>query len=163
MGKVLIACCSVFFLATVGYGAEANLRFAQSFQIPGMSAVVVVAEGDLEPRSVGSYALRVYGGASKTSPTDDFIGGIIRPRNGTIEAVKFEAIDGDDGPEIVVIIRSVGSGGYLSADAFRYQSGSLEWILSVSDLDKEADPIQALRDKAAAPIRPPLNEPEMRP
>jgi hypothetical protein len=163
MGRALIACCSVFFLATVGYGAEADLRFAKPFQIPGMSEVVVVAEGDLEPRSVGSYALRVYGGAGKTSPTDDFIGGIIRPRSGTIEAVKFEAIDGDDGPEIVVITRSVGSGGYLSADAFRYQSGALEWILSVSDLDKEADPIQALRDKARAPSEVPSRQPRRSP
>jgi hypothetical protein len=58
----------------------------------------------------------------------------------------------------VVIIRSVGSGGYLSADAFRYQSGSLEWILSVLDLDKEADPIQALRAKARSPTNGPSNE-----
>lgn len=151
MSRTLIASFCVALLATLGYGAEANLRFAKAFQIPGMLEVVVVAEGDFEPRSVGSYALRVYGGASTKSPTDDFIGGIIRPRRGTIEAVRFEAVDGDDRLEIVVITRSVGSGGYLSADAFRYKSGSLEWILSISDLDKGADPIQALRDKAAAP------------
>jgi hypothetical protein len=65
--------------------------------------------------------------------------------------VRFDIIDGDDRPEIVVITRSVGSGGYLSADAWRYRDGSLEWVLSVSDLDKGADPIQVLRDKAKAP------------
>jgi hypothetical protein len=60
-------------------------------------------------------------------------------------------LDGDDNTEIIVVIRSVGSGGYLSADAFRFR-GSLEWVVSVSDLEKEGDPIQALRDKFNVPI-----------
>ena len=109
--------------------------------------MLVIAEGDFEPQSIGSYALRIYGGSSKEFPTDDFIVGLIRPRNGTIEAVRFDDIDGDDRAEIVVIIRSVGSGGYLSADAFRYRARSLEWVVSVAALDKAADPIRALRDK----------------
>ncbi|HEY7553844.1 MAG TPA: PliI family lysozyme inhibitor of I-type lysozyme [Candidatus Binatia bacterium] len=150
MKRTIIATL-VVLLTSLAYGSEQSSRYVKKFQIPGFSEVVVVAEGDFEPRSVGSYALRVYGGASKKSPTDDFVVGVIRPRNGTIEAVRFDIIDGDDRPEIVVITRSVGSGGYLSADAFRYRTGSLEWILSVSDLDKRADPIQVLRDKAKAP------------
>jgi hypothetical protein len=137
----------VVLLTSLAYGSERSSRFVKKLQIPGFSEVVVVAEGDFEPRSVGSYALRVYGGASKKSPTDDFVVGVIRQRNGTIEAVIFETVDGDDRPEIVVITRSVGSGGYLSADAFRYRDRLLEWALSVSDLDKSADPIQTLRDK----------------
>ena len=150
MKRTIVASFCVVLLATLAYGSEPNLRFAKTFQISGSRELIVVAEGDFEPRSMGSYALRVYGGASQNSPLDDFIIGIIRPRNGTIEAVRFDTVDGDDKPEIVVITRSVGSGGYLSADAFRYQAGSLEWILSVSDLDKGADPIQALRDNAKA-------------
>jgi hypothetical protein len=50
-----------------------------------------------------------------------------------------------------VIIRSVGSGGYLSADAFRYHAKSLEFVVSVSDLDKRADPMEALRGKFKVP------------
>ncbi len=138
-------------LAALAYGAERNSRFAKRFKIPGSSEVVVVAEGDFEPRSAGSYALRVYGGSSKKFPTDDFVAGLIRPRNGTVEAVRFDDIDGDDRPEILVLIRSVGSGGYLSADAFRYRARSLEWVASVSGLDKVADPVQALRSKFNVP------------
>ena len=134
-------------VAAIASGAEPNSRFAKRFQIPGSSAVVVVAEGDLEPRSVGSYTLRVYGGRSEKFPTNDFIAGLVRPRNGVIEAVRFDDIDGDERSEIVVIARSVGSGGYLSADAFRYRARSLKWVVSVSDLDKRADPIRSLRDK----------------
>lgn len=142
---------SLVLLAALASGAGANLRFAKKFQIPGSSAVVVVAEGDFEPRSVGSYTLRVYGGRSEKFPTDDFIAGVVRPRNGAIEAVRFDDVDGDDKPEIVVTIRTVGAGGYISADAFRYQNGSLEFTASVWDLDKKADPIQVLRGKFNAP------------
>ena len=145
--KIIVASVWVVLLAALHAGAQANLRFAKWFQIPGASAVVVVAEGEFEARSVGSYALRVYGGAAKKFPTDDFIVGVVRPRNGTLEAVRFESVDGDDSPEIVVIMRAVGSGSYVSADAFRYREGLLQWIGSVSGLIKTADPIKALRDK----------------
>lgn len=146
---IVVSVCLVL-VAALASGAEPNSRFAKRFQIPGSSAMVVVAEGDFEPRSIGSYALRVYGGASKKSPTDDFIAGVIWPRKGIIEAVRFDDIDADETPDIVVITRSVGSGGYLSADAFHYRGRSLEWVASVSDLDKRADPIRALRTKVPA-------------
>lgn len=147
-GKIIAS--TWLLLAALDSRAEPDLRFAKRFQMPGSSAVVVVAEGDFEPRSIGTYALRVYGGASKNSPTDDFVAGVIWSRKGIIEAVRFDDIDGDDRGEIVVITRSVGSGGYLSADAFRYRGRSLEWVASVSDLDKRADPIRALRNKVPA-------------
>ena len=129
------------------YASDQLPRFVNKFLIPGSSEIVVVAEVDFEPRSIGSYALSVYGGTSKEFPLDDFIVGLIRPRNGAVEAVRFDDLDGDKTPEIVVIMRSVGSGGYVSADAFRYESRSLQLIASVSDLDKGADPLKALREK----------------
>jgi len=147
MKRTMIASFGVVLLAALAHGAERDSRFAKRLRIPGLPGVVVVAEGDFEPRSVGSYALRLYGGSSKQSSTDDFVVGLIRPRNGTVEAVRFDDIDGDDRPEIVVIIRAAGSGGYVSADAFRYRKGSLDWVASVTALDKGADPIPALRGK----------------
>jgi len=68
------------------YASDQLPRFVNKFLIPGSSEIVVVAEGDFEPRSIGSYALSVYGGTSKEFPLDDFIVGLIRPRNGTVEA-----------------------------------------------------------------------------
>jgi hypothetical protein len=90
----------------------------------------------------------VYEGTSKNFPLDDFVVGIVWPRNGIVEAVRFADTDinSDDTSEMV-ITRAVGSGGYLSADAFRYRARSLEWVVSVAALDKAADPIQALIDK----------------
>jgi hypothetical protein len=140
----------IVLLTGLAHGSERSARVVKKLQIPGSLEVVVVAEGDFEPRSVGSYTLRLYGGSSAKFPTDDFVAGSVRPRNGTVEAVRFEDVDGDDGPEIVVILRSAGSGGYLSADAYRYRARSLEFILSISDLDKGANPIPALRAKLKA-------------
>jgi len=140
---------TVFFLvvsATV-FAAEADHRFVQLLHLPITMESVVVAEGDLEPRSIGSYSLRIYGPRSEKFPTDDFITGIVRPRDGTIEAVHFIDMDGDNRAVLVVLMRSAGSGGYLAADAFRYRKGSLELIAAVSNLDKAADPIEALRNK----------------
>ena len=148
--KTIIIASVAFLLTGLAQGSERNLRFVEKLQVPSSAEVIVVAEGDFEPRSTGSYSLRIYGGASKKFPTDDFVAGLVRPRNGTVEAVKFADVDGDDKPEIVVIIRAAGSGGYVSADAFRYRNRSIEFIGSVSDLDKKMDPIQALRDKLKA-------------
>ena len=147
-GFVLVLVC---FLGLVAYGAQRNLRFVEKFQIPGSSETVVVAEGDFEPRSAGSYTLMVYSGRSKRFPTDDFVTGVIHRRNGRVENVKFEDVDDDGRRDIVIIIRSAGSGSYLSADAFHYGNGSLELIGSVSDLEKNTDPIQALRGKLSVP------------
>jgi Periplasmic lysozyme inhibitor of I-type lysozyme len=148
-----ISASAVLLSIGLAHGAEGNLRFVKKFQIPNAVEVIVVAEGDFEARSIGSYALRVYGGSSKKFPTDDFVAGLIRPRNGTIDALRFDDVDGDGRPDIVVIVRSVGSGGSISADAFRYRTKSLEFIGSVSDLDKRADPIQDLRKKIKASDR----------
>ena len=134
-------------LSAFSSAAERNLRFVKQFRIPGSPEVIVVSEGDFEPRSVGSYTVKVYGGSSKKFPTDDFVTGLVRPRNGTVEDVRFEDVDGDGKPDIVVLIRSAGTGSYLSADAFRYKSRLLEFIGSVSGLEKTADAVQALRHK----------------
>jgi PliI/PliC-like inhibitor of I-type lysozyme len=117
--------------------------------LPGTSTLVVVAEGQFEPRSVGSYSVRIYGGANPRFPYDDFIAGIVRPRNGAVENVLFSDVNGDGSPEIVVVIRSAGTGGYRSADAIHFQGATLSLIESVAGLAKDADPIRALAAKVA--------------
>ena len=147
MKESIITILLVFWGAGLVHGAAANQRFVKKFQVAGSSEVIVVAEGEFEPRSIGSYSVRIYSARISKFPFDDFIAGIVMRRNGAVEDVKFHDLDGDGIPEVVVIVRSVGSGGYLSADAFRYRNKSLELAVAVSDLDKRADPIQALRDK----------------
>ncbi|HEX7229799.1 MAG TPA: PliI family lysozyme inhibitor of I-type lysozyme [Candidatus Binatia bacterium] len=141
---------TVFLLvvsATILFAAETDHRFVQLFRFPGTGETVVIAEGDLEPRSIGSYTLRIYKGRSAKFPTDEFITGIVRPRNGTIDAVRFADVDRDDRADVIVVMRSAGSGGYLSAEAFRYHDSSLELLGSVAGLDKAPDVVEALRDQ----------------
>jgi len=144
---------TLLFLAAgaIALGADANHRFVHLFHFPSGSEVLVVAEGDLEPRSIGSYTLRVYAGNLDQFSTDEFITGMVRPRNGTIEAVQLADVDGDGRADVVVLMRSAGSGGYLAADAFRYSHRSLELIGSVAGLGKAADVIAALRDQLKSP------------
>lgn len=137
----------IIALAALVDGAESESRFARMVHIPNSTEIVVITEGDFEGRSSGSYSLRVYGGSSRKYPLDDFVAGTIRPRKGAVERVLVDTVD-HNAIEIVVVVRSVGTGGYLSADAFRYRAKSLVWVASVKDLDKRADPLVALRDKS---------------
>jgi len=91
-------------------------RYVKKISLPD-GRVAVVAEGDLEPRSIGSYSVRLYRADNPSFPTDDFLGGIILSRNGTIRDGIVTDVDADQIPELVIVIESAGTGGYLSADA----------------------------------------------
>lgn len=135
---------SFFFFASLAYGMEQEQsgRYVKQHKF-STGLTVVVAEGDFEPRSIGSYSLRIYN-ANPEYPTDDYLSGTIRSRDGSIEKVKIQDLDKDGTEEIIIIIRSAGSGGYLSADAFNYQSKKFNLIASVTDLPNNTDPIQEL-------------------
>jgi len=147
MNKVISAMISVLLAQTIVLAAEQNYRFVEKMKFPAGPEVVVVAEGEFEPRSIGSYSVRVYSGANPEYPLDDYIAGIVLPRDGVIARMQFQDLDGDGIAEIIVIIRSTGSGGYLSADAFSYGNKSLKLLVSVLRLAKGADPIPALTEE----------------
>jgi len=113
----------------------------------GLTAVI--AEGDYEPRSIGSYSVRIYGVNPKYS-TDNFLCGIIKARDGNIEKISARDINGDGKEEIIVVIRCVGSGSYLSADAFNYQHKKLKLVASISGVNRTADPIKLLKKQMFA-------------
>ena len=137
----------LFFITPSAYGSEQNSsdRYLNQHKLStGLTAVI--AEGDLEPRSIGSYSVRIYG-ANPEYPTDDFLSGTIRLRDGSIEKVVIQDINGDGAEEIIIIIRSAGTGGYISADAFQYKSKQLKLISNVTELKKDANPIHELAKK----------------
>ncbi|HKE94746.1 MAG TPA: PliI family lysozyme inhibitor of I-type lysozyme [Povalibacter sp.] len=131
-------------LATAAvHGADAPGHIRKAM-IPDHRHTVVVAAGELEPASVGSYSLRVYAAINPAFPYDDFVTGVVRQRDGTIEDIRFVDLDHDGSPEIIVIMRSAGSGGYLAADAFRFKSEMLTLLASVSGLPADADAVRIL-------------------
>ncbi len=143
----LLLCVGGLFGTSAALGADGGGHAVKQAVIPGGSTIVVVAEGDFEPRSIGSYSVRAYGAANPRFPFDDFIAGTIRPRDGTIDHIRFSDLDRDGSPEIVVVIRSVGTGAQLSADAFQLRGTVLMLLDTVSSLAKDADPIRALKAK----------------
>jgi len=139
---LIIMSLSIIACPVYGGEREQSGRYVSLHKL-STGLTVVVAEGDFEPRSIGSYSLRLYK-ANPEFPTDDFLCGTIRSRDGSIEKVKIQDIDKDGTEEIIIIIRAAGTGGYLSADAFNYQSKKFNLIANVTDLPKNTDPIHKL-------------------
>jgi Periplasmic lysozyme inhibitor of I-type lysozyme len=154
MNNLGLFAVAVLFVSKIASGADVGSRVVKQAIMPGTSRVVVVAEGDFEPRSIGSYSVRTYGAANPRFPFDDFIAGAIRPRNGTIDAVKFSDVDHDGSRDVIVIIRSTGTGAYLSADAFRWRGKQLMLLECVANLGKNADPVRSLETKISRRAKP---------
>lgn len=138
---------TVFLLASIPLsgGSQPAEPTVLGGVIPGTDAVVTVSEGPREPRSIGSYALRLYLPYDPAWPYDAFAFGLVRTRDGVIEALLFSDLDGDDAREVIVVIRSAGSGGYLLADAFALRGRRLDLVGHVDGLLGNADPVAALR------------------
>ena len=112
------------------------------------NSYVVVEESALEPRSIGSYSIRLYDLTNPDFPTDNFVYGIVRARDGTVQSIEKADINKDGEEDLVVLIRSAGSGGYLQAEAFQCIDGEVEVIASVLDLDPKAKYLEKLRSLA---------------
>jgi Periplasmic lysozyme inhibitor of I-type lysozyme len=147
-------CIATVLVSNPAVGANVSSRVVKQAVMPGASTIVVVAEGDFEPRSMGSYSVRAYTAANPRFPFDDFIAGTLRPRDGAIEAIKFSDLDRDGSRDVIVISRSTGTGSYVSADAFRLSAKQLTLLESVSNLAKNADPVRALESKLSRRTKP---------
>ena len=96
---------SLFLIVHFAFGTQQKQtgRYVNQHKLStGLTAVV--AEGDFEPRSIGSYSVRIYG-ANPEFPTDDFLCGTIRSRDGSIEKVMIQDINDGGTEEIIIIIR----------------------------------------------------------
>ena len=130
-------------LAAPVHAVEQN-RFVSKLTLPS-GETLVVAEGEFEARSIGSFSVRLYEVAAAPDETTFFIAGLIRARDGVIEKVIVADIDGDKQQEVIVIVRSVGTGGYQSAHAFAVAKDKLVFLAAVEGLAPDADPVAALR------------------
>ncbi|MQA92593.1 MAG: hypothetical protein GEU90_20615 [Gemmatimonas sp.] len=107
--------------------------------------LVIVSDGPREAASIGSYVVHVYGAANPQSPTDDYVAGIVMPRNGSLLRLEVVDIDGDGSEDLVVVCESAGSGSYLSGDAFRLTGDRIVHIASAHNLAPNTDVVAALR------------------
>ena len=140
---------AIVLLVAASTHATAQDRFVAKLALAS-GETAVVAEGDFEARSVGSFSVRLYEGAAAPDETTFFTSGLIHSRDGVVEKVVLADVDGDQQQEIVVIVRSVGTGGYLSAHAFAAADGKLTFRATVESLAADADPVAALRKSKKA-------------
>ena len=131
-------------LASVTLYAEASDRFIKKVKLPS-GQTTVVAEGEFEARSIGSFSVRLYEAAPPEDETTFFTAGLIRAREGTIQKVVVADIDDNQKPDIIVIVTSVGTGSYISAHAFAFDNTKLTFLAAVEGLPPKADPVKALR------------------
>ncbi len=122
---------------------ETGVRYVKKIALPD-NQTAIVAEGDFEARSIGSYTVRLYAAGAVANDTTLYESGVLLTRDGTIEDVRLADIDGDKHDEIIVIVRSAGTGGYLSAQALSFANGRIEARTKVENLPADADPVAAL-------------------
>jgi hypothetical protein len=130
------------------YAGDVSDRFVSKLKLSS-ELTAVVAEGDFEARSIGSFSVRLYS-SKDAQPGDDttfFVAGVIQERDGYIERVALADVNGR--PAIVVIVRCVGTGQYLSAHAFVFDDKSVKLRASVADLASNADAVSELKKAAA--------------
>ena len=132
-----------FLPLSAAYGAGLGQKASHEATLSS-GALVVIYEGLGEPQSIGSYSLRVYSASSPKYPYDNFIAGIILPRKGVIERVETYDLDKDGGDEIIVVVRNVGTGNYISVTAIKYEGTSLRVLSGLDGLSKDVDPVKYL-------------------
>jgi len=82
--------------------------------------VCVVAEGDLEPRSIGTFSVRVY----RNLDVGDFVAGVIARRNGFVKAAYPAPRDGRGAEQIAVEVETAGSGRHVETQTFVFDAGT---------------------------------------
>ena len=140
--RFLVTAMVLLLAASVQAGAQD--RFVSKLTLP-TGKTVVVAEGDFEARSIGSFSVRLYEAAAAPDETTFFVSGLVRARDGVVEKVMLADVYGDQQQEIVVTVRSVGTGSYLSAHAFAVAKDNLVFLAAVEGLAAKASPVAALR------------------
>lgn len=140
--KILLP--ALFLIIPITGEAADGERFLSKVKLPS-GQTVVVAEGDYEARSIGSYSLRLYEKAEPGDETTFFKSGIVNERDGTLEKVILNDINGDKKEELIVTARSAGSGDYLSAQAFTINDGSFSVLTSVEGIAPSLDIIAELK------------------
>ncbi|MYA88888.1 MAG: hypothetical protein F4X97_10635 [Boseongicola sp. SB0662_bin_57] len=101
-----------------------------------------------EPRSIGSYALWTCEILDPDWPRESFAAGPVREREGTVEALFFEDVDGDETGDVIVVVRSAGFVGYVSANVHGVRGRTRRQHVSIKGVDGAADPVRALRGRA---------------
>jgi hypothetical protein len=123
----LAATCAALLLA-----APASARNGVAVTLPD-KRVAVLAQGDLEQDSVGSYSVTIF----KDSTLTHFVAGAVFSRDGAIlradgkARTRFADITGDGVPELIVSKLSPGPGNRVEVDALKIDAASITFVIRV--------------------------------
>jgi hypothetical protein len=104
--------------------ASGDCKFLKKVGLPERQTAVI-ATGDLEACSLGSYSVRIYS-SENVQPGDDttfYRFGLLHERDGTVEDAFLANLGPSAPASLIVKIRSVGSGGHVSARAYVVKEG----------------------------------------
>src|SRR5262249_57506728 len=105
MSRLSLFCLGAVLAAATAVASAETPRLVRKV-LPGTSIVVLVAEGDFEPRSVGSYSVRAYAGTNPQFPYDNFIAGAVQPRYGSVDDILFAHLAPPASPDILLALPS---------------------------------------------------------
>lgn len=133
------------FSADINCGESTELTTVWGESSLAQPLYAVVAEGAAEPKSMGSYSVRIYQHGDGGGARDVFLSGEIFARDGFLHSVSLADVDGDQLEELVVVFESAGTGSYVTAHAWHYLDGDLSVIASVDSLLPGVDIIEAIK------------------
>lgn len=129
MVRVAIGFLVLCALVTAVNAARADGLFQETITLRN-GQLLVVEESSLEPRSIGSYSLRLYSGENPKFPYDRFIAGLVHERDGVIESAS--ELAPEKCPDCVAVcMRSVGTGNAVTRHVYTYGNNRL-WLQSSS-------------------------------
>ena len=135
----------LLFIASLRAAEE---RFLEKIRF-SKDLTVVVASGDFEPQGIGSFTVRFYRANDEAViqdfDVDNFVAGILLERDGVIEKVEMLDIDGDASKELIIAVRSIGSGAYLSGFALTLRNEVVQIVAQDPGMLKDANVALELR------------------
>ena len=145
---MLRAVLAAFCCLSISAHAAEPARFLFKLLRPS-GETVVVAEGDFELHSAGSYSVRYYSPSSSPDGAPVFASGLILPRTGSIEKVILGDVNADAMDEVIVVFRPAGGGDGFAAQVFEMVDEQIAPLFSLSDLVSDADLMETLRERGA--------------
>jgi hypothetical protein len=145
--RVALFCASLSAAPTFATG---DCKFLKKVAL-SEKRTAVIATGDLEACSLGSYTVRIYS-SENVQPGDDttfYRFGLLQERNGTVEDTFLANLGPRVPTSLIVRIRSVGSGGYVSARAYVINKNGIHLVAAVSDQQPQTDLVAALKRQLA--------------
>jgi hypothetical protein len=135
--------------------ASGDCKFLKKVALPERQTAVI-ATGDLEACSLGSYSVRIYS-SENVQPGDDttfYRFGLLHERDGTVEDAFLANLGPSAPASLIVKIRSVGSGGHVSARAYVVNKNGIHAVAAIGDQRPQTDVVAALKKQLSTRPKP---------